>query len=405
MITHRELLSEPEQIEPLAEKLLEEQFIAFDTEFIRERTFYPVLEIIQVATKQESWLIDAQKYRNQDSPPNRLQPLLDVFQHPNILKIAHAAQADQECLYSSFGITAMPILDTAIAASLCGYGEQVGLGNLLKSVLNVTIKKGHARTNWSARPLPKQLVKYAHQDVIHLVKLGETLMAELEKLGRKQWALDLSSQWEDPEQYESNPEQILHRLAKNGRINHKNYPVLAKLVQWREERIRELNLPRRWVADDNVLITLADVRPKDIDHLKTFRGLNKREINDDGGEILKIIAEGEQNTGLTMPVSNQPNPPSTSEARAIELLRCYIGILSNQHKISSSNLVDPNYYLRILRSHPQTPEDLVKKAFLTPHAAKLIGDEIIALLHGKRALSLSQGEVKVVEAKEKTSIP
>ncbi|MEW6238562.1 MAG: HRDC domain-containing protein [Candidatus Omnitrophota bacterium] len=399
MECHTEPISSREDLARLANHLNTRKTIAFDTEFIREKTFFPMLEIIQIATEEDSWLIDAQPYRRlmdksiDDSP---LQPILAVLADPDILKIVHAAQGDQECLYASFGVVAAPILDTSIAAALCGYGESIGLGNLLKAVLNVAIKKGHARTDWSARPLPRQLIHYAHEDVIHLVELGSALLEELDQRNRREWAVDLSNQW-DEAQFEPNPEALVRRLAKNGRINPKNYPILLELVRWREERVRQLNLPRRWLAADEILINLAEVRPKDLEHLKAFRGLSKNEINRRGEEILKIIDNAEKSQGVVMPDFQHPTPPSLSESRAVELLRCYVGILAASHKIASAHLVDPGFYLDILRQAPKTMEDLVKNRFLTPYGAKLIGDEIIAFLQGQRALAVQNSALQVIK--------
>ena len=158
MVIHPELVKSADQVLEVAEKLSRCDVIAFDTEFIRESTFFPIVEIIQVATDEESWLIDAQAFKKGYRPGAQggfnsdLQPLLDVFTNPSILKILHAAQGDQECLYTSFGVTASPTLDTAVAASLCGMGDGIGLSKLVKSVMGVELKKGHARTNWSVRP-------------------------------------------------------------------------------------------------------------------------------------------------------------------------------------------------------------------------------------------------------------
>ena len=138
MKKHAKLLSTASEISELAEALSRSEIIAFDTEFIRENTFYPIVEVIQVATDQESWLVDAAEFKRGYRPGRQggydsaLKPLLDVFEDKKILKIVHAAQGDQECLYTSFGMLASPIFDTSVAASLCGFGEAIGLGKLLQ---------------------------------------------------------------------------------------------------------------------------------------------------------------------------------------------------------------------------------------------------------------------------------
>lgn len=392
------LLSTPDQIQQVADQLTNESIIAFDTEFIREKTFYPALEIIQFATLDEVWLIDCQPFRNQSSFED-ISPILDVLQNPDILKVVHSAHGDQEALFTNLGVVAKPTLDTSIAAGLCGYGENVGLANLLKSVMNVTIKKGHARTDWSARPLPIQLAKYAREDVRTLVRLGKTLLDQLEEMGRKQWALDESARWEDPSLYEPNPDSIIQKLSRNQRINESNYPIMAELVRWREARIRELNIPRRWLASDDLLINLSCVRPTDIDHLKTFRGLSKRELSKYGEQILEAIERGEQSTEELHISSKRSSPAKPEEAKAIELLRCFIGVLALKHNIALTFLINSNHYLPLLRRHPQTVDELIERELLSPNAAKLVGQDIIDFLHGRRSLAIENSSIEIIEIK------
>jgi ribonuclease D len=397
MTSHPEPLTEAAQIRELAERLRAADIIAFDTEFIRESTFFPVVEIIQVATDQESWLVDAQAFRPRTREAQNLRPLLDVFEDRKILKIIHAAQGDQECIYTSYGAVATPSLDTAVAASLCGYGDGVGLGNLLKAALGVQIKKGHARTNWSVRPLPAQLIEYAHADVAHLVALGRQLLQELDVLGRREWALQASAKWEDKALYEPDPEGIALKLSKSGRFDRRDYAALLELVRWREERVRQLNVPRRWVADDNVLTDLAHVKPKDLAHLSAFRGLNKGELRNSGEAILAALRRAADSHEVTLPKGPRPDIPTAAESQVLELLRCYVGILADRHRIALKHLVTASQLLPLLRSKATRPEDLAAEGLLDEGAARLIGAEVLAVLQGKRALSIEGNRVKIVE--------
>ncbi|MGZ3709084.1 MAG: ribonuclease D, partial [Bdellovibrionota bacterium] len=342
---HRELLSTADDIQRLATALRGKKVIAFDTEFIRESTFFPIVEIIQVATDEDSWLVDAQAFKKGFRPGPQggydpgIEPLLEVFKDREILKILHAAQGDQECLFTSFGVVASPSLDTAVAASLCGYGDGVGLSKLLKAVLDVEIKKGHARTNWSVRPLPEQLTVYAHADVEYLVELGQKLMQELDGLGRKPWALELSAKWEDPKLYDADPEGLTLKLARGGRLDKRGYAALVELMRWREARVRQLNLPRRWVADDTVLLDLAHVRPKDMEHLSAFRGLNKGELKNSGEAILSALRRASETEGPSLPRMPKPMIPNTEESQVLDLLKCYLGILADRHRIAAKHLL------------------------------------------------------------------
>jgi ribonuclease D len=405
---HSGLISTAEQILELVQALKGHDIISFDTEFIRENTFYPIVEIIQVATETESWLVDAQIFKKNFKPGAQggydpaIQPLLDVFKDKSVLKIVHAAQGDQECLYTSYGVVAEPILDTSIAASLCGYGDNIGLGKLLKAVLNVTIKKGHARTNWSVRPLPAQLMEYAHADVTHLVVVAKRLLEILEKEGRKLWSLELSAKYGDVALYETDIEGATQKLARGGRLDRKGFAALRELVKWREKRVRQLNLPRRWVADDAVLTDIAQVRPKDIEHLSAFRGLNKGELKTSGEAILAALRTAAENTTeVELPHVQRVEAPSIEESQVLDLLKCYIGILADRHRIAAKHLSTVSQLVPLLRSKIEKPEDLVAAGVLTGEAAKLIGAELIAFLGGKRGLSVKVSEngtqIEVIE--------
>jgi len=397
------MLSSADEILELVTHLRQSSMIAFDTEFIRESTFFPIVEIIQVATEENTWLVDAQAFKRgfRSGDPNgydpALKPLLEVFTDPSILKIVHASQGDQECLYTSFGVVATPTLDTAVAASLCGLGDGIGLGKLLKTVLDVTVTKGHARTNWSVRPLPPQLVDYAHSDVKYLVLVGKKLLEQLEKAGRKEWALELSAKWEDKSLYQSDFEELTQKLARGGRFDRRGYAALRELVKWREERVRHLNLPRRWVADDHVLVDLAHVRPKDLAHLSTFRGLNKGELKNSGAAILTALSRAEADSeSIVAPKFSKPMVPTVEEAQILDVVRCFVSILADQNKIAAKHLLTAAKLLPLLRSDIKNPQDLITQGILSADAAQLIGEELIAIMQGKRALTIRNKQVEIM---------
>lgn len=399
--SHRGLISTKEEVLELSKNLSLSRIIAFDTEFIRETTFFPVVELIQIANENESWLIDAAAFSKAKSG---LEPLLEIFRDEKILKVGHALQGDQECLYTAFKVVATPSVDTAIAASLCGYGDGLGLGNLIKAVLNQSIKKGHARTNWSARPLPAQLMEYAHADVQYLIEAWNKLEKQLQDLNRKELALKLSAKFEDVSIYEENPEIIIRKLLGGTRLDEQAQGVLSELVKWREKRVRELNVPRRWLADDSVLLDLARVKPSDLLHLASFRGLNRGEIKTSGAAIIEAI-----NKGLSSPLNfslagdHRTETPTKDEGQVIDLLKCFMGMLADKHKIAIRHLATTSQMLPLIRSNFETKEDLYKSRILSDETVALIGEELLTFLAGRLALFVvkekKKAKVGVVEIK------
>ena len=395
MILHTNLLTSKSEIDALAEKLSQKSIIAYDTEFIRESTFFPVLEVIQVATDEESWLIDAQAFRKKHED---LKSLFDVFKNPKILKIVHAASGDQECIYTAYGVMPAPIFDTAIGASLCGFGESVGLANLLRSVLGIEIKKGHARTNWSVRPLSTQLLEYAIGDVKDLVRLAEALLVQLEKKNRKAWALELSSKWENPALFESDPDAIALKYAKSSRMDRETFSVFLEMIRWREKRVRELNVPRRWLADDSVCMDLARVKPKDISHLQSFRGVNGGELKNHPQKILDAIFRGLQNKAECgyerLERRTRDQIPSEAENRAIELTKCFLGMLADREGLTPRHLVNTDQWLGLLRSPKKDVGEWLAQGLITEEGARLIGVELAKFMNGEIGLTVSGGAVK-----------
>jgi ribonuclease D len=366
--------------------------IALDTEFIRESTFYPVIALIQIATDEESWLIDPMALKQEE-----LKPLLDVLTSPDTIKILHAAQADQECFYTSYGMVAKPTFDTAVGASLSGHGESVGLSKLVREVLGVSLAKGHARTDWTERPIQDHLARYAHLDVQYLIPLARKLLAEIDARKRRQWAFELTARFENTRLYEPNPDGIALKLAKTGKTDRRGYAILRELAAWREQRVRSLDIPRRRVADDDVLMALSNARPKDMAHLSAFRGLNRGELKHSGDAILEAIRKGMRVPDRELPELPKSDIPDPREARALELLHCFVKVLADDLAIAPRHLAVVDDLLPLLRRDFRGKEDLVNAGVLTAGAAELIGEELLAMVRGSRGLSLSRSNVKIAK--------
>lgn len=407
------MISTRAELENVVQELSTRDWIAVDTEFIRETSFFPDLQIIQLAHREKAWLVDVQAFRDVGGKGNNrrfhylearqalgeaLVPLAELFQNPKVVKVFHAAQGDQECLYTGMGCVAVNSFDTAVAASLVGYGEGVGLANLMNQVLKVSLKKGHARTNWAQRPLPPQLQEYALQDVDRLVELGQTLAEELKAVGRLEWSFELSSKWEDKGLYDPRPDELAESLFRSGRVGPDSFGVLLELARWREERVRELNVPRKWLADDTVLMDLARVKPKDLEHLKTFRGLNKGEVNRYGDRLLQLIDAGLKSGASRLPARRRrTEPPNAHESRAMDLLKAYVALLADDKRIAVKNLLPSAQMLALVRTEAKTVEELVADDVMSREAASLIGQEVLEFLQGRVALSLKGDRVQVVK--------
>lgn len=393
---HSKLLETPAEVVDLVEKLRQSKWtlhgkpaFSIDTEFIREKTFYPIMALIQVGTDCESWLIDPMALNKA-----ALQPFLDLLADRSFYKIIHAAQADQECFITRYETLATPSFDTAVAGSLCGFGEAPGLAKLVKEICGVSLEKSHARTDWTARPLPDKLFQYAHQDVRYLELLTDALVKKLEGLGRLELAFSKSAKYEDPAIFNPTAEEIADKITKNRKTDGRTFVALVELVKWREKRVKDLDLPRRWVADDDLLLAVAASRPRDLSHLSAFRGLNKGELRHSGEMILKAIEKANAIPDKELPRTKKPDSPDDHEIRAIEALAFFMRLMSDKHEISSKMLGSSEILFKLIRANPRTKEDLEK--ILPDVVVVLVGAELLDFLHGKLAIALDGTDVRVV---------
>ncbi len=366
--------------------------IAFDTEFLWERTYSPRLGLIQVADGDSTWLVDPLAFSAQE-----MQPLLDVLVSPDTLKVAHAVDQDQICLHRAYGVVAEPVLDTSVAAALTGMGEQIGLSSLLSKLLHVNIDKGYSRTNWLKRPLPTQMLAYAAEDVAHLGKAANLLLERLRKLNREDWALELSAKAGDFAKAHFEPHSLARKLAEGRRLDANTYSVLRELIAWREQEANRKDLPRRWLAEDKILVKLATARPATAEQLADFRGLGISNRPKSSARVLQAIK-----TGLKSPPDGYKRPerqrsPTPRESAALVVLKCFLNALAADHKIPARLLVDNGEMVELLRGQFEDLDSLRDSEILEQRVVALIGEDLVAILNGRRGLRLVNGVATQLE--------
>lgn len=373
-----QLLTTAQEVNTMAQSLKQTSWLGIDTEFIRETSFFPRVALIQVASEDAVWLLDPTVLSRES-----LDPFLKILTDSQILKIFHASHADQECLFWSFQVIAQPVLDTSIAAALCGMGESIGLQKLVREMLGIHLSKGRARAKWLSRPLSPELLRYAEQDVIHLVRLARALHVKLTELDRWDWALEESQT--DPSRFDISPEEVALKLAKGAHLE-RELGILEELVSWRENRAREANLPRGWVADNDVLISLARSKPQKLEDLKTFRGIHSKEIERSGKAILAAIAVGKTKPLKKSNVSEQK--PEKTDPHALDLLEVFIKYLAHKNQIMPRFLISHHQLYQILQESDLSLSQWVEKGMLSERSATLIGAELKAFVEGQLTLQV-----------------
>ena len=263
--------------------------LALDTEFMRERTYYPQLCLVQVATDADCVLVD---------PLNGLDltELLELLAESGRVKVVHAARQDLEVLYLAGGRVPLPVFDTQIAAALVGLAPQIGYAELVARQLGHSIDKGQTRTDWSRRPLTAEQLAYAADDVHHLLELHTSLLAELQKRGRQHWLDEDASAFADETLYRTEPADAWRRMKGIGRLKPTERAIARAVARWREERAIASDKPRGWILPDEALFAIAALAPRSLDELATVRALQPAVHRKRGEELLALINAARETT-------------------------------------------------------------------------------------------------------------
>jgi ribonuclease D len=283
-----------EAMRRIADDARAEGIIALDTEFMREKTYYARLCLVQVCVGDQAWIIDPFEVAD-------MSPLLEVLLDPHVVKVLHAGGQDMEIMTQLAGSPPVPVFDTQIAATLAGFPSQVGYARLVKDLFDVDIDKSDTYTDWSRRPLTPAQIEYALADVRYLPGAYAELRMRLERDGRLTWVEADLARLSDPATYADEPEQQWKRIKRASSLSRRQMGVLQAVTAWREREAQRRDLPRRWVVGDDTLIEVARRQPSDVAGLSSLRGLNPRALGDGGTGLLDAVKQG-----LALPESELP---------------------------------------------------------------------------------------------------
>ncbi len=290
-------------------RLARHPFVAIDTEFLREQTFWPVLCLIQVAGPDDEIIIDPL------APGLDLKPLYDLMSNERVTKVFHAGRQDIEIMYAKAGLIPHPIFDTQVAAMVCGFGESVSYVNLVKKVINKDLDKSSRFTDWSRRPLSEKQLTYALADVTHLCVIYQHLKAELEATDRASWLDEEMATLTDPRTYETLPEDAWSRLKLRVK-NRKSLGVLVELAAWRERLAQSQDVPRARILRDEALYDIANQVPTETKNLGELRTLSEGfSRSARAKEIVEVVKRGLARDPKTLPPLQSVQPLS-AEATA-----------------------------------------------------------------------------------------
>lgn len=290
------LIQETAELAAFCERLAGAELIAVDTEFMRERTYWPKLCLVQVGGPSEAAAIDPL------APGMDLSPLFALMRAPETVKVFHAARQDLEIFHRLMdGTLPQPVFDTQVAAMVCGFGDQVSYETLVGKLAKARIDKSSRFTDWSLRPLSPRQIDYAIADVVHLVPVYRKLATRLQQSGRGEWLAEEMATLTDPATYAVDPMQAFRRV-KSRSGNGKVLAVLRELSAWREREAQTRDVPRAWVLRDEALLEIAHHTPKTPDDLARTRGLARKFAESAAGADVLAAVE----RGLAVPEAEYP---------------------------------------------------------------------------------------------------
>ncbi len=349
--------------------------LAIDTEFVRERTFFPRLGLIQVGDGELATLIDPLAVGD-------LAPLAEVLDAPETLKVIHSASQDLEIFFRVFGRFPQPILDTQEAAAVAGVGAGLGFGRLVSERLGVELAKGETRTDWMARPLSEAQLAYAAADVVYLMPLYESLRAELEAQGRWEWALEDSAALLEAT-FDEDPEEAHKRIKGAGRFERRGLGAVHALAAWREREARRRDLPRNMVLKEEVLLELAKRRPKEPAELGKIPGAHPGLIARDGARWLAILSEVAALPEAALPPLVERKKPAPAVDALDETLRQRVRERAAEIGLAPEVLASRRPLAALSRSVENTEAPHLPKELLGWRQG-VIGEELLALARAAR---------------------
>jgi len=371
----------PAALDSLCAQLADASWFALDTEFLREKTYYPKLCLLQIATPDVVACVDPLALDD-------LAPLLELLADRNITKVLHSARQDMEIFYHLAGSPPAPVFDTQIAAPLLGLADQIGYANLVKEMLGVTLDKLHTRADWSLRPLGEEQLRYAADDVIYLAALYQPLLERLQSHGRLGWLDEDFRQLASPELYAINPENAWLKVKGGNRLKGASLSILQALANWREQQASQKDRPRGWMLRDDAMVEIARHKPTTLQALSSIRGLSEGLLKRSGNELLGIIARAVGEKPVRFPDRGTRTRLSAEQDALVDVMMAVVRISAMENSLNPTVLASRKQLEALLLGDTET-------GVMQGWRRKLVGERLQQLLNGELELAVRDGKLQL----------
>lgn len=384
------LITDSIALAQMCERLARSPWVAIDTEFMRENTYWPELCLVQIADENEAAAIDPK------APGIDLAPLLHLMvENHEVLKVFHAGGQDIEIVCNLTGKTPFPLFDTQVAAMALGLGEQIGYGNLVDAWLGVQLDKGARFTDWARRPLDKRQIDYAIGDVTYLIQIFPMMLEDLRKNGRGVWLDQEMERIGELSNYITIPEEAWKRV----KISSKKPDVLGRLkalAAWREREAQDKNLPRGRIVKDETLADIAAHPPRTQDDLGKVRGLSAGwKSNDIGGRMMQALAAATPLSRDDLPERDPRRPSLTKDGALVaDLLKLLLKIRAKEIDVAPRLLARTDD-IEMLAAGVRDG-----LAILDGWRFEQFGRDALNLVEGRMAFAVVEGRLKMTRAED-----
>ena len=382
------LISDNAALTAFCDRLSAERYITVDTEFMREKTYWPQLCLLQLGGTDEAAAVDVL------AEGIDLAPVQALMAAPDILKVFHAARQDIEILYILSGTVPAPLFDTQIAAMVCGFGDSVGYDTLVAKLTKGHVDKSSRFTDWSRRPLSAHQLAYAISDVVHLRAVYEKLARRLEHSGRTHWLEAEMATLTNPATYRTEPSEAWRRIKLRG-ARPRMLAVLREIAAWREREAQERNIPRNRVLRDEALLDIAAQAPTTMAELARTRGLGRGLAESRrGAALLAAVAAGTALPDDACPhLPRKPDIPSGLRP-VIDLLKVLLKMKCEAHDVAQK-LVASSAALELIAA-----DDNAQVPALSGWRREIFGEDALALKHGRLALTVDGKKLRLFRPPE-----
>lgn len=376
-----EYIDKPEQLPDLCNRIRQQSWIALDTEFLREKTYYPVFCLLQIATPE--WVVCVDPIALPD-----LSELFEVINNPAIVKVLHSCRQDLEIFYQLTGQVTSPVFDTQIAAPLLGFQENPGYAMLVSSFLNINLSKAHTRADWTIRPLSVPQIQYAADDVIYLCKIYQIICQKLEQLGRLDWLDKDFELLKNTELYQVPPANAWLKIKGRNKLTGKQLSIVQALTEWREKTAQAENRPKNWIIRDDLLLELAKLQPETMAELAKIRSIHERSVRRYGKTICQLIDTAKVKSPIPINDKTKSAKKNQKQEAVLDVLTAVVRMRADENSINPMILASRKDLEKLLFGDAES-------SVLLGWRYSMVGKELQGLLQGQYTLSLNTENVLI----------